>query len=170
MWKILRLAVGGKIDKHLKAKMILRSQEVILKVKTEDMEKILSCQSDIVMVRKNYDSVDTAKKVFEVVHATFQDHSGYDVYMKAKIMKRLQLKYDVDDYNNKGCITRMIITRKSELNELMNKRTESTHQTKMSSKRTGTNNATCKGKGTFTMKGPSCSGYYNRNCLVFSTN
>ena len=38
---------------------------------------------------RNGDSVDTAKKVFKVVHVTFGNHSGYEFYMEAKIMKSL---------------------------------------------------------------------------------
>ena len=48
----------------------------------------------------------------------------------------------------------MIITRKSELNKLINKRSDSTHQKKISSKRVdllGDRNS----KGTFTVKGPN---------------
>ena len=48
----------------------------------------------------------------------------------------------------------MITTRKSELNKLINKRSEVTHQKKLSSKRV-TKNGDRKSKGTFTVKGPN---------------
>ena len=48
----------------------------------------------------------------------------------------------------------MIITRKSELNKLINKRSDSTHQKKISSKRVEIN-GDLYSKGTFTVKGPN---------------
>ena len=90
--------------------------------------------------------------------------------MEAKIMKRLQLKYDINDYMKKGCIARMIITRKSELNKLINKRTKSTHQKKISSKRTGGRTTSRKGKVVFTINDPNYIDCYNRGGLVFSSN
>ena len=78
---------------------------------------------------RNSDYIDTAKKLYEVVHETFDDNSLYEIYMEAKIIDQLELKYKEDDkYEKNGCIARMIITRKSELNKLINKRSESTHQ------------------------------------------
>ena len=71
------------------------------------------------------------------MHATFDDNSLYEIYMEGKIMKQLELQYSkYDKYDKKGCIARMITTRKSELNKLINKRAETTHQKRISSKRT----------------------------------
>ena len=50
----------------------------------------------------------------------------------------------------------MIIVRKSELNNLINKRSDSTHQKKISSKRV-TNNGDQNSKGTFTIIAPDKS-------------
>ena len=84
MRRMLRSAVCSEIDKDLKAMMILRSQEGGLKVKTDDTEKIFSCWSDIGIACRNDDSVDTSKNVSEIVLATFEDHSGYEFYMRKK--------------------------------------------------------------------------------------
>ena len=90
--------------------------------------------------------------------------------MEVKKIKRLQLKYDIDNYKKKRSIARTIVTQKSELNKLMNKRTKSTHQKKISSMRTGTKNATCNGKGIFTIKRPNYRDCYNRDGSIFSSN
>jgi len=131
IWKTLRKAVIKEIDADLKAMMILRSQEVGLKVKDQDEEKLVSSWNEIGEAWRNDDSIDTAKKLYEIIHATFDDKSGYEIYMESSIMDRLQLKYNEEEgYKNKGCIARMIITQKSELNKLINKRSEASHQKK----------------------------------------
>ena len=153
IWLELRKAAIKAIDQDLKSMMILRSQEVGLKVVTPEGEKIVSCWSDIGKAWRNSDSIDTAKKLYEVVHATFDDNSSYEIYMEAKIMERLELKYREDDkYDKKGCIARMIMTRKSELNKLINKRSETTHQKKISSKRSHADKTNRYSRGTFTIK------------------
>ena len=154
IWKELRRGVQKSIDEDLKLMMILRSQEVGLKIKTENDIENVTCWTDIGKAWRNDDSIDTAKKLYEVVHATFDDKSCYEIYMEANVMKKLKLKYKDEEYKKKGCIARMIITRKSELNKLINKRSDSTHQKKISSKRVdllGDRNS----KGTFTVKGPN---------------
>ena len=165
IWVELKKAVVKTIDQDLKAMMILRSQEVGLTVKTDDDEKTVTCWNDIGKAWRNSDSIDTAKKLYEVVHATFDDNSSYEIYMESKIMEQLQLKYKEDDkYEKKGCIARMITTRKSELNKLINKRSESTHQKKISSKRTESKKGDRYSKGTFTIKEPnSTTNCYNRD-------
>lgn len=164
IWKTLRKAVSKEIDGDLKAMMILRSQEIGLKVQTEDGLRSVETWNDIGEAWKNDDSVHTAKKLFEIVHGTFDDNSGYEIYMENQIMNRLELKYDEDEgFRKKGCIARMIITRKSELNKLINKRSESTHQKKISSKRTSKDKKDRNSKGTFTIKGPDKSECYNRD-------
>ena len=154
IWKELRRGVQKAIDDDLKLMMILRSQEVGLKIKTENCEQNVTCWADIGKAWRNDDSIDTAKKLYEVVHATFDDKSCYEIYMEANIMKKLKLKYKDEKYKKKGCIARMIITRKSELNKLINKRSDSTHQKKISSKRVEINGDR-NSKGTFTVKGPN---------------
>ena len=168
IWITLRKAVLKEIDGDLKAMMILRSQEVGLKVKQGDEEKIVSSWNEIGQAWRNDDSIDTANKLYEIVHATFDDKSGYEIYMESQIMDRLQLQYKDEGYKKKGCIARMIITRKSELNKLINKRSESTHQKKISSKRTERNNSNRNSKGTFTIKGPNEDSCYNRDGSVCS--
>ena len=71
-------------------------------------------------------------------------------------MNKLKLKYKDEEYKTKGCIARMIITKKSELNKLINKRSDSTHQKNISSKRV-TNNGCQNSKGTFTVIAPGNS-------------
>ena len=67
--------------------------------------------------------------------------------METNTIKRLQLKYNEDDYKKKGSITKMVITRKSELNMLINNRMESIHQyIYISSKRSGTKTQLVKAK------------------------
>ena len=163
IWKELRKGVQNAIDEDLKLMMILRSQEVGLKVKIEDDERNVTCWNDIGKAWRNDDSIDTAKKLYEVVHATFDDKSCYEIYMEANVMKKLKLKYNDEEYKKKGCIARMIITRKSELNKLINKRSDSTHQKKISSKRV-IKNSNQNSKGTFTVKAPDKSTEcYNRD-------
>ena len=154
IWKELRKGVQNSIDEDLKLMMILRSQEVGLKIKIENDEETVTCWTDIGKAWRNDDSIDTAKKLYEVVHATFDDKSCYEIYMEANIMKKIKLKYKDAEYKKKGCIARMIITRKSELNKLINKRSDSTHQKKISSKRVELNGDR-NSKGTFTVKGPN---------------
>lgn len=49
MRKMLRALVSSEIDKDSKAIMILRSQEVYLKIRTKDMEKMVACWGNIGM-------------------------------------------------------------------------------------------------------------------------
>ena len=149
--------------------MILRSQEIGLKIKKDNAEKEVKSWSDIGEAWKNDDSLDTAKKLYKIVHATFDDYSGFEVYMENRIMDRLELKYQDDSPRIKGCIARMIMTRKSELNKLINKRTECTHQKKISSKRLDKNSGGRKSKGTFTIKGPQKAETYNRDGSICGT-
>ena len=169
IWLTLRKAVSNEIDADLKAMMILRSQEIGLKIKVQDGEKDVKSWSDIGEAWKNDDSLDTAKKLYEIVHATFEDNSGFEIYMESKIMDRLELRYNDASPRNKGCIARMVMTRKSELNKLINKRTESTHQKKISSKRIDKRNGRRQSKGTFTIKGPNNSETYNRDGSLCGT-
>ena len=60
--------------------------------------------------------------MYKVVYATFDDKSNNEVCMEANVMNKLKLKYKDDKYKKNGCIARMIITQKSELNKLINKR------------------------------------------------
>ena len=62
IWVELRRAVSERIDEDLKAMMILRSQEVGLKIVTDDDEKTVSSWNDIGKAWQNSDSIDTAKK------------------------------------------------------------------------------------------------------------
>ena len=109
--------------------------EIGLRIKRDDGEKDVKSWSDIGEAWKNDDSLDTAKKLYKIVHATFDNYSGFEIYIATRIMDRLELKYTDESLRNKGCIARMIMTKKSELNKLINKRTECTHQKKISSKR-----------------------------------
>ena len=156
IWTELRKGVQKAIDEDIKSMMILRSQEVGLTVKTEGGPENVACWNDIGKAWRNDDSIDTAKKLYEVVHATFDDESNYEIYMEANVMNKLKIKYKDDEYKKKGCIARMIITRKSELNKLINKRSDATHQKKISSKRVK-NNGDRKSKGTFTVIAPDKS-------------
>ena len=163
IWCTLKKAVSSEIDADLKAMMILRSQEIGLKVKKKEGVQEVKSWGDIGEAWKNDDSVDTAKKLYEIVHATFDDNSGFEIYMESKIMDRLELKYEEDSLTKKGCIARMVITRKSELNKLINKRTECTHQKKISSKRLDKIGGNRNSKGTFTIKGPGKTETFNRD-------
>ena len=152
IWIELRKAVQKEIDSDIKSMMILRSQEVGLKVKKEGGQDNVTCWNDIGLAWRNDDSIDTAKKLYKVVHSTFDDKSGYEIYMETNIMNKLKLKYKDEEYKKKGCIARMIITRKSELNKLINKRSETTHQKKISRKRVTKCDQNT--KGSFTLKLP----------------
>ena len=96
--------------------------------------------------------------------------------MEGRIMKILMIIYDDDTginrgANEKGCIARMIATRKSELNKLINKRSDSTHQKKISSKRlkTDTNESSQrKMKRSFSVTGSNIEEYFNRDGSVYS--
>ena len=61
IWIELRKAVVKAIDQDLKGMMIRRSQEVGLKVITDDDEKPVSSWNDIGKAWRNSDSIDTAK-------------------------------------------------------------------------------------------------------------
>ena len=86
IWTTLRKAVSKEIDADLKAIMTLRLQEIGLKIKVEEGEKDVKCWSDIGEAWKNDNSLDTAKKLYEIVHATFDDNSGFKIYMESQIM------------------------------------------------------------------------------------
>ena len=97
IWVELRRAVSETIDQDLKAMMILRLQEVGLKVITDDDEKTVSSWNEIGKAWRSSDSIDTSKKKYEIVHATFDDNSSYEIYMEGKIMEQLELQYSNDD-------------------------------------------------------------------------
>ena len=106
--------------------MILQSQEVALTVKNESGHQDVTYWNDIRQALRNNNSIDTAKKLYEVIHATFDDNSCYEIYMEANVMNKLKIKYKDEEHKKKGCIARMITTRKSELNKLINKRSDAT--------------------------------------------
>ena len=105
----------------------------------------------------------------EVINAIFDDQSGYEIYIEAKIIKRLQLKYTSQDCNKKECIARMIAIKKFKLNKLINKRAKTTHQKKISSKRNPALNSNRKITGTFTIRGPNCEDCFDRDGFLFSS-
>ena len=80
-------------------------------------------------------------------------------------MKELQLKYR-DSNKGKGCIASMISRRKVDLAKFIMKRSEHTHKTKVSKKRTDEQTQTeglqnKKAKFTFQIKGNDGNQWYN---------
>ena len=153
-----------EIDNNLKAMMVLRAQEVKLMIKSKQGDKLCFSWNDIGKAWRKNDSIDTASKVNKITNTTFDNQPGYEIYMENWIMKQLQLKYEEKSCNKEGCIVRMIATRNSELNRLINKQAESTHQNRISSKRSAQSNDSSerKIKGSFTIKGPKGDKSYNR--------
>ena len=109
--------------------MVIQSQNIGLKVKDRKSEETRSVQTyaDIGYAWSCDNSPECAAKMNTVVNNTLTENSGFEYSLYTKIMKKFKLKY-TDDVSIKGLIARMIVTRKYELEKVINKRVERTHQ------------------------------------------
>ena len=133
----LRKSIITEINDSLKSMMIIKGQEIGLKVKDKktNTDRLIQTYQDIGYTWKNDFAPSTASKINMIINSTFTDTSGYEYYLETKIMKKFKLKYTQEDNISKGSIARMIVLRKCELAKVINKRAEKTHQKKISKTR-----------------------------------
>ena len=94
-------------------------------MKTKE-ERLVQTHHDIGYAWKTDASTSTVAKINTIVNSMFAKTSGYEFYLETKIMKKFKLKYTQDNTVKKS-IARMIIMRKCELAQVLNKRVNKTH-------------------------------------------
>ena len=65
----------------------------------------------------------------------FEESHAYESYIETVVMKRIGLQYDCSNPKKKGCIARMIPRKRSDMFKVVNKRSEISHQKKISTNR-----------------------------------
>ena len=130
-WIALRDEIEKEIDEDVKLRMIRRAQQVGLCID----KKIVSSIKEIGQAFQNDDSIECATKINTILNADFRIRSGYERTIESVIMKRLNIQYTDHDSTAKGCVARMVVKRKCNIAKVINKRCNSSHQGKVSIKR-----------------------------------
>ena len=91
--------------------------------------------SEIGKVWKYDNSVEIATKINRVLHGQFAEVDGYEYDIERDVMKKLRLEYE-DDSRGKACIAMMVVRRRSELAKTTMKRSWTTHEARIVTKRT----------------------------------
>ena len=134
-WQDLKKNVGLLIDGELKEKMTVEAQLIGLKIFDDGGESLVQNFSEVGKVWKHDNSVETATKINRVLHGQFAEVDGYEYDIERDIMKKLRLEYK-DDSRGKACIAMMVVRRRSELAKTTMKRSWTTHEARIVTKRT----------------------------------
>ena len=136
-WEDLRTRVNKMIDSALEEEMVVEAQRINLKYTEKDQMVMVQNFREIGKSWKMDGSVGNAKKINQVAYGVFgsKKNIGYEYYLESTIMKELKLEYS-DLSKGRGCIASMISRRKADLAKCVMKRSELTHQTKITKKRT----------------------------------
>ena len=173
-WEDLRTRVNKMIDSALKEEMVVEAQRINLKYAEKDQMVMVQNFREIGKSWKMDGSVSNAKKINQVAYGVFgsKKNIGYEYYLETSIMKELKLEYS-DLSKGRGCIASMISRRKADLAKCVMKRSELTHQTKITKKRThaqteveGLRNK--KAKFAFQIKGNDGDQWYNTDGRKYS--
>ena len=134
-WQDLKKNVGLLIDGELKEKMTVEAQHIGLKIFHVGGESLVQNFSEIGKVWKHDNSVEIATKINRVLHGQFTEVDGYEYDIERDVMKKMRLEYK-DDSRGKACIAMMVVRRRSELAKTTMKRSWTTHEAKIVTKRT----------------------------------
>ena len=69
----------------------------------------------------------TATKINDTINGYFEECHGYEFYMENEIMTQFNLKNCSGDDMRKGSNTRMVVKKRVNLSEAINRRSKTTH-------------------------------------------
>ena len=173
-WEDLKAKVNEMINSELKEEMVVEAQRIKLKYVEKNHKVLVQNFREIGKSWKTDGSIENARKINQVTYGVFdtEKNVGYEYYLERSIMKELNLEYQ-DSKKGKGCVASMISRRKTDLAKCIMKRSELTHQTKITKKRTheqtqneGLRNK--KAKFAFQIKGNEGNQWYNTDGSLYS--
>ena len=134
-WKRLKQQVTSEIANELQLMIIIHAQEIDLHLNVRGKPKKIQKFSEIGQSWADDGSVKNASKINRVMNTQFEESHAYECYMETVVMKRIGLQYDCSNPKKKGCIARMITRKRSDMFKVVNKRSEISHQKKISTNR-----------------------------------
>ena len=69
------------------------------------------------------------------MNTQFEESHAYGCYMETMVMKKIRLQYDYSNPKKKGCKAQMVTRKRSDMFKVVNKRSENSHQKKISTNR-----------------------------------
>ena len=133
-WSSLKKKVCDIIDGELKKRITLEAQRLGLTCYYRGGNHLVQNFSEIGKAWKHDESLECARRVNGAINAQFAEDKGYEYRIEEDVMKDLGIVYAADD-KGKGCIAMMVVRRKSELAKTTMKRSVTTHDRKISTKR-----------------------------------
>lgn len=133
-WTSLKKRVSDIIDGELKKRITLEAQRLGLTCYYRGGNQLIQNFSEVGKAWKHDDSLKCARRVNGAINGQFAEDKGYEYRIEKEVMKDLGLVYEADD-KGKGCIAMMVVRRKSELAKTTMKRSVTTHESRISTKR-----------------------------------
>ena len=133
-WTSLKKRVSDIIDGELKKRITLEAQRLGLTCYYRGGNQLIQNFSEVGKAWKHDDSLKCARRVNGAINGQFAEDKGYEYRIEKVVMQDLGLVYGADD-KGKGCIAMMVVRRKSELAKTTMKRSVTTHESKISTKR-----------------------------------
>ena len=134
-WSSLKKRVSDIIDGELKKRVTLEAQRLGLTCYYRGGKQLVQNFSEIGKAWKHDDSLECARRVNGAINGQFAEDKGYEYRIEETVMEDLGLVYTAET-KGKGCIAMMVVRRKSELAKTTMKRSVTTHEAKISTKRT----------------------------------
>ena len=134
-WKRLKQQVTSEIANELQLMIIIHAQEIDLHLNVRGKPRKIQKFSETGQSWADDGSVKNASKINRVMNTQFEESHAYECYMETVVMKRIGLQYDCSNPKKKGCIARMITRKRSDMFKVVNKRSEISHQKKISTNR-----------------------------------
>ena len=132
-WSPLKKKVCDSIDGELKKRITLEAQRLGLTCFYRGGNHLVQNFSEVGKAWKHDESLECARRVNGAINGQFAEDKGYELRIEENVMKDLGLAYE--DEKGKGCIAMMVVRRKSELSKTTMKRSVTTHEMKISTKR-----------------------------------
>ena len=133
-WSSLKKKVCDIIDGELKKRITLEAQRLGLTCYYRGGHHLVQNFSEIGKAWKHDNSLECARRVNGALNGQFVEDKGYEFKIEENVMKDLHLVYAAEE-KGKGCIAMMVVRRKSELSKTTMKRSVTTHERKISTKR-----------------------------------
>ena len=133
-WTSLKKRVSDIIDGELKKRITLEAQRLGLTCYYRGGNQLIQNFSEVGKAWKHDDSLKCARRVNGAINGQFAEDKGYEYRIEKEVMTDLGLVYEADD-KGKGCIAMMVVRRKSELAKTTMKRSVTTHESRISTKR-----------------------------------
>ena len=134
-WKRLKREVTREIANELQLMIIIHAQEIDLHMTVRGKPRKVQKFSEVGQCWADDGSIQNASKINRVMNTQFEESHAYECYMETVVMKKIGLQYDCSNPKKKGCIARMITRKRSDMFKVVNKRSENSHQKKISTNR-----------------------------------